>query len=525
MTDPRPSLLSRILSAVGLARAPELATPGPEGRLLGGVRARSRYADTGYRAIYPRGMQALSRVTGVPSAAPPVSDLLSLPVAPTYDGQTNLSGIPVGEHNWALRPLRWRGTSGRPGVQDQIRREDPAVQRVALMWEGPASQEGDWTVETEHEGAEAEAIRASVEDALRCVRSGVGFGVVRGLLAHALATPWRGFTLSRWSYQLGTERAPSGALHATLAIGRPIMPWAVQRWDRGARGGWDPTLLSTAGSLAGGPVRLPADELLHVTFGASDHPEGLGLLRAMWSRYDARALFLVLERMGFDRAAVGVPVAYYPPEMIQPDVDAVQAVLANLRSRQHAETTIPEGVRIEFLEFPFRAEEISAAIKQGADEILAAALCGPDDDEHRLPLIQANADACADEVNRKIIPALVEYNFGPDALALLPRMRAPRIPLMEPTKFVESVRKGIRSGAITATADIEATSRRVLGLEPMPDELLAAYREIAPVPSVGKGSAQEAGDRADAQPADPDDDVEPAPIDEGADEEDRPNRQ
>ena len=190
----------------------------------------------GRRALYPAGAEYLAAHTGVPSIAPPVSSMLRPSAIDDRDGTTDRNGTPIGEHNRALRARRWRGYAGRPGVIDQIRREDPEVQRIALLWEGPALQERDWTVETEHEGERAEAIRASVDATLRSVRSRTGVGIVRGLLAHLISTPWRGFGLVGWSFELTDERLPSGALAATLAVGRPIMPWAVERWDPGTAG-------------------------------------------------------------------------------------------------------------------------------------------------------------------------------------------------------------------------------------------------------------------------------------------------
>ena len=436
----------------------------------------------GASAIYPRGMEGLQRVTGVRSLAASVSEMTNADLGGDI---LNAQGEPIGEHNRDLRARRWRGYNGRPGIQDRIRREDPAVQRVALLWEGPAAQERDWTVETEHMGDLAEEVRASVDHSLRAVRSGVGVGIVRGLLYHHLTAPWRGFALARWAFAL--EHVPGRAgLRAELALGRPIMPWDVARWDYGARGGWDPTL-RTGGQFSTEGERIPADEVLHVTFGAQgDNPEGLGLLRSMWSRYDARGLFLRQELIGFDKATTGIPVVYFPEDALQPDITKVQDILAGLRGSQEMNTTIPDGMKVEFIKFPFRADEISAAIKAGAAEILASALCLDTDAEERALLVQSNVDACAQEVTTKIIPALVEYNFGAAGIEVMPVLRGPRVPMMSPEKFTESLRKGLRSGSITGTADVEAMHRRVLGLDEMPDDLIAAYRRAVPVPRVGQ---------------------------------------
>lgn len=115
------------------------------------------------------------------------------------------------------------------------------------------------------------------------------------------------------------------------------LPRTIDRWIQE-----EGVLVAIEQQLIDRTVRLPADDLLYYRVGAEgDNWEGRSLLRPAYKPWYLKDKIERLDAIKQERQAVGVPVCYPPRQASTDQVEAMEDVMANLRSGEQAFVIMP----------------------------------------------------------------------------------------------------------------------------------------------------------------------------------------
>ncbi len=109
------------------------------------------------------------------------------------------------------------------------------------------------------------------------------------------------------------------------------LPRTIQRWEQD---GPDLTAIEQY-RMNGQTVLLPMRDLVYYRLGAEgDNWEGESLLRPAYKHWKYKAALELVEAIGLERTAVGVPTGYPPTSASATDLDAFEDFLATLRANE-----------------------------------------------------------------------------------------------------------------------------------------------------------------------------------------------
>ena len=222
---------------------------------------------------------------------------------------------------------------------------------------------------------------------------------------------------------------------AELGLRRPS---SIVYWHQDQHG-----RLTEIEQMAGGRInKIPADSLVLYRAGAEgDNWEGSSILRPAYKPFQYVEKLELIDAMGHERFAMGIPIAYPPKSATDPQLDQIETALANIRAGESGYIVAPgpkqehapdaDGWQIEILSsssssasgqsrvvesINMHRQRIAASVveefmKLGQDGVGARATADVQQD----PFLAFCEALCGllieDPINEQVIPELVAYNF------------------------------------------------------------------------------------------------------------------
>lgn len=277
-----------------------------------------------------------------------------------HDGVALLGGWSQNESNPRLDPRSWFGAWGYPGILDDMVRTDVAVQiGVAGLTLNLNSVPRTFQPASEERHHKVHA--AFLNDAMKKHPG----GRAPWLIAQAARHAWGGVALiEHWyEYDPDYELVVDGQVvmqGALLPRFAPIMPWAVDRWRSDGAMLLSPAIGDVA-SASSGAVLLEPDEFIHLRhMPLGSDPTPYGMLRPAHPDYLLCKKIKLWLSIGFERSAVPTPVLNEDKDAnISPQERAKARSLGkNMRSSAKGYAYLPDGIRLSFADWKFRAKDL-----------------------------------------------------------------------------------------------------------------------------------------------------------------------
>ena len=351
-------------------------------------------------------------------------------------------------------------------IYDQMIRNDGQIMAIVQMMELPIRR-ANWTIEPASQDARDIEIASFVES---CLFHDLRYQTQDGrtlsqkwddILRHALMMLRYGFS--------GFEkvwREEDGWIK--LARLTPLLPISFYRWWVGADNELVGIQQYTFKDYTYQFIDIPADKLLlfhHRMEGANY--QGYSLLRSVYKHWYYKDQFYKIDAVGLERNAIAVPYIKLPASANQSDVQAANAILANLRANESMGATIPFDWEIGYL--PGSEHYAAHALKSiehhdvmiargvlaqflnlGSTETGAYALATAQI-ETFLQNLQAEAAYLEDVFNGDLVRQLVDFNY--DGVAVYPRVKCARLANADINDVVEAIAKLKAKDASFLTAD------------------------------------------------------------------------
>ncbi len=177
-------------------------------------------------------------------------------------------------------------------------------------------------------------------------------------------------------------------------------------------------------------VFIPGRFILHIAAEMEgDNYEGISMLRPIYGNWLRKDMLRKLQMIGIERAATGVPIGTIPEGQLNtPAQKALENTLSRFVSHEQQYLTLPDnGFKIDSLKIEHDADKVDKAIQSEnigmAKSFLANFMelglsgsgsyaLGTDLSDIFLSGIEVYANAITTPVNIKLIPHLVDMNFG-----------------------------------------------------------------------------------------------------------------
>jgi hypothetical protein len=375
--------------------------------------------------------------------------------------------------------------TGRAGLEvfDLMWRDDSDCRRSTTMCVTPVVQ-GTWTVEPYcDDDSEAEPTQDDLDRAAFvhwCLFERMRPNLPSHMWTALTVAARSGFAPFEQLYELTTWRGRPVYAIKTLDL---RLPRSVDRW---VQAGPD---LAGIEQFAPGQIyspgrdvqqwrrsQIPAEDLVYYRFGAEgDNWEGQSLLRSAHKNWKYKTGLELIDAIGHERSAVGVPTGYPAQEANEEDLDTFEEFLQNVRASDATYLLAP-GPHAQFAEkgqgwyWEFVVPKTSQGAAQGLKDSLsyhrdgiAAAIVG---EFMRLGQngegARATADVqqdpfwmladtfaqiiVADTLNEQLIPRLVKLNFGDDNR--VPKLKCSLIDSTSLTELADYVQKLGQAGAL-----------------------------------------------------------------------------
>ncbi len=312
------------------------------------------------------------------------------------------------------------------------------------------------------------------------------------------------------------------------------LPRSIWKYNQNAQGDLESIeqMLS-----AKGRVTIPADDLVYYRLGAEgDNWEGESLLRAAYKHFIYKEKLELIDAMGHERYALGVPVAYPPTNATDQQMADLETILGNIRSHDSSFIVSP-WPHAQFAEkgqgafFDILTQEgthtTSDSLKYHSDRIAASVL------EEFMRLGQGGEGARAtadvqqdpfllfcevlagavveDTLNRDLIPHLVRLNF--EGVEGMPTLKASLIDSTSVQQLSEAVKKLSDAGALHADDVLEDHIRDRLDLPPADVDAREARKASEVATAEAAAAVQKAALEGDAAPAPGEKEPEKAELD------------
>ena len=423
-----------------------------------------------------------------------------------HDGAPVVSGdVELFDHNYKLPPETWRGTYGRLGRYDEMRRSNPVIGAIVTAFETYLST-APWP-DVKPKGTDRPALEMA--RFLRAALFEYSATPWRSQLRHYAHFPLSGTALAEVTWRVDRDMGKAYGLSGPMVTIADVKPrrlntvnnwlkivdrtttatrWMVEQWPSEA----DPALGETETFAPG--ERLHPDKLVHLPWSNDgEAPEGVGMLRACHADWALSQTLMKAQATGADRASTGVPYFRVVPGYGRENDATLRQILQEYRAGARSNLgVIPEGVEIGFAEMPFKGEMVDKALKSSGMAIARACsmpwlFTGVDNGTEALMRSQmlttkAQLRAAMQQVvdvwcygphahgNR-----LLRANWGDVPLEELPSLEVPDVHLGDPMALVELFATAIASGTLTADGGLEAQVRQVAGAAEMPEETAEAW--------------------------------------------------
>lgn len=449
-----------------------------------------------------------------------------------HDGAPVVSGdVELFDHNYKMPPETWRGTYGRLGRVDEMRRSNPVIGAIWTAFETYISS-APWP-DVKPKGTDKVALEMA--RFLRAALFEHSATTWRSYLRQMASFPLSGTGLAEVVWRVDREMGASYGLSGPMVTIADIKPrrmntvnnwfriedsatsatrWMVEQWPSEA----DPALGEQSEPREG--PRLHPDKLAHLRWSFDgEAPEGVGMLRSAHADWALGQTLMKAQATGADRSASGVPFFRVVPGYGRENDAALREMLQEYRSGARSNLgVIPEGVEIGFAEMPFKGDMVDRALKSSGQAIARACsmpwlFTGVDNGTEALMRAQMlTTKAQLRTAMQSVVDVwcygphahgnrLLRANWGDVPLEELPSLETPDVHLGDPMALVELFASAIASGTLTPDGGLEAQVRQAAGAAEMPEETEAAWeyklKNSTPVEVDTKPEADDGDEKGD----------------------------
>jgi hypothetical protein len=311
-------------------------------------------------------------------------------------------------------------------LYDKMRRNDGQVQMVTSSVINPIKA-ATWEVEPGDEGSDYER-HAEFIDHILFRDLGKPF---KKWLSEALTCIIHGYSLFEVVHKVVQNHPKFGSYVGIASLGFRSQR-TVYRWRLDPATG---TLLGVTQLSQGDLQRyleIPGEFLLHFALDQEgDNYEGISKLRTCYGPWLRKQTYLKLLAIGMEKSAVPTPKVVVPKGLQDtPEYNNLIEALENYTSSESAWITIPAGDwALDFVKNDFDPSKVITSIEFEDKQMTRAFLANflelgqtGGGGSYSLALNQSDffesaiefiADAIADPINERLIPQLIQMNFGP----------------------------------------------------------------------------------------------------------------
>jgi hypothetical protein len=226
-------------------------------------------------------------------------------------------------------------------VFDLMYRSDPDVRRVVMMMLNPLVN-ATWVLEPaggedaeEKDKQAAELVRWALFDRMRPSLPDHLAEFLPVLIRSGFAPGEQVWGLEQWHPREGSARE--------VLVPRKIdlrLPRTIQRWIQDDR--TNELIAIEQWTTRGGRVQLPIDDIVYYRIGAEgDNWEGTSMLRPIYKPWFLKDKIERIDAIAQEREAIGVPIGYPPENVNDDELDAVEEILANVRTNEQGYILAP----------------------------------------------------------------------------------------------------------------------------------------------------------------------------------------
>lgn len=384
-------------------------------------------------------------------------------------GTLTTGGIIFEEYNTQLQGIQ--------GVKkfDEMRKSDGTVRAAMLVTSLPIRR-AEWYVKPSGTEAQDEEIANFVQSALMEWIEGMTWDDV--LRQALLMLP---FGVMVFEKVYGVKDC-DGKQYVTLKKLAPRLPKSIQQWELD-----DKTFGIQQIRQDGVLAQIPGSKLLiFVNEREGDNWWGTSMLRAAYKHWYYKDKFYKIDAMAFERQGMGVPVMKMPQGYTESDERKAKTVLENLRADGKQYIIMPTGYEFEFANMGASStRDPQNSISHHNKEILQSVLAqflelgmsaggsgsravSMDHSELFLKAMEAIAGTIVDEINKNLIPELVDLNFND--VQKYPKLDFAGIEKVDMDALSKAYSTLVTAGALTPTDDDQQYIRGAMGLPPRTQE-------------------------------------------------------
>lgn len=229
-------------------------------------------------------------------------------------------------------------------------------------------------------------------------------------------------------------------------------------------------------------IEIPAEKLIVFTFRKEwDNFEWVSVLRSAYKHWYMKDTLYKLDAVKHERQAIGIPVLSLPDIHTKEDEEEAELILSNLRATEKSYVVLPgEKWNFEFANMGAwttanTQESIMHHNREISKNILAQFLelgasggwsYALSEDQQSLFMLSLSSIAkqITEQINREIIPELVEMNFDIKENQVYPKLCFNRLGEVAYDKLSSSIATLAGAGIITPDEELEEHIRKVFDL-------------------------------------------------------------
>lgn len=268
-----------------------------------------------------------------------------------------------------------------------------------------------------------------------------------------------------------------GKTYVTLSKLAPRMPRSIQQWELP-----DKTFGIQQIRQDGQPAYIPGSKLLlFINEREGDNWWGTSMLRAAYKHWYFKNNFYKLDAIAFERQGIGVPLIKMPVGYTESDERKAIQAAQNLRGNQNGYMILPPEYEAEFMNMgATTVRDPEKSINHHNKEILQSVLAqflelgstsssgsralSEDHTDLFLKAMEAIANTITSEINKNLIPELVDMNFND--VKVYPVLDYSGITKVDVAAIAKAYAEVVTAGGIVPTKDDEQYLRIAMGLPP-----------------------------------------------------------
>lgn len=272
-----------------------------------------------------------------------------------------------------------------------------------------------------------------------------------------------------------------GKTFVTLQKLAPRLPKSILQWEL-PDGTFGIRQIRQDGQIA----LIPGSKLVvFVNEREGDNWWGTSMLRAAYKHWYYKDNFYKIDAVAFERQGMGVPVLKMPDGYTAADEAKASQVMQNLRANESAYMLLPKDYEFEFADMGASSTRnpdnsinhhnkqillsvLSQFLELGQSSNGGSKALSQDHSEFFLNAMESIANTITSEINKNLIPELVDMNF--DGVTVYPCLDYSGITKVDVAGLGETYSKLVQAGAITPTEDDQQYLRSMLNLPPRTQE-------------------------------------------------------